>query len=77
MVVELKKVHEKEKKREKNTKECVRQAANASYTCLKLLEMLAAPANMDASPVVAFTSVGPEAKIYITYKSKEDDEDEV
>ena len=58
-------------------KECISQAANASHTCLVLCERLAAPATVDASPIVALTSVGPEAKIFIAYKSKEDGENEL
>ena len=70
MVVELKKEFG-------NERECLRQAANASHTSLILCERLAAPATRNASPIVAFTSVGPEAKIFIAYKSEEDAEDEV
>lgn len=70
MVVELKKEGGDEK-------ECLMQAANASYTSLKLCEGLAAPAMKDIPPIIAFTSVGPKAKIFITYKSEEDAEDEV
>ena len=70
MVVELKSEIGSEK-------ECIRQAANASYTSLILCERLAALATIDASPIVAFTSVGPEVKIFIAYKSEEDAEDEV
>ena len=70
MVVELKSEFGSEK-------ECIRQAANASHTSLILCERLAALATIDASPIVAFTSVGPEVKIFIAYKSEEDAEDEV
>ena len=70
MIVELKQERGSEK-------ECIRQAANASHTSLKLCERLAEPAAIDASPIVAFTSVGPKVKIFIAYKSKEDDEDEI
>lgn len=50
--------------------ECRRQAANASHMCLVLCEQLAASVTRDASPIVAFTSVGPEVKMFITYKSE-------
>lgn len=70
MVVELKKEFG-------NEKECLRQAANASYTSLMLCERLAARAAIDASPILAFTSVGPKAKIFIAYKSEQDAEDVV
>lgn len=50
-------------------KQCLRQAANASHTSLVLCERLAAKADMDALPMVAFTSVGPKAKIFIAYKA--------
>ena len=52
-------------------KECIRQAANAVHTSLMLSERLAARANMDPLPIVAFTSVGPKAKIFIAYKAKD------
>ena len=52
-------------------KECIRQAANAGHTSLMLSERLAARANMDPLPIVAFTSVGPKAKIFIAYKAKD------
>lgn len=52
-------------------KECIRQAANAGHTSLMLSERLAARANMDSLPMVAFTSVGPKAKIFIAYKAKD------
>ena len=57
--------------------ECIRQAANASHTSLILCERLAEPASADASPIVAFTSVGPVVKIFIAYKSDENGEDDV
>ena len=69
MVVELKNESEDEK-------ECLRQAANASHASLLLCERLAAPASIDPSPIVAFTSVGPRAKVFIAYKSEEEEEDE-
>lgn len=53
-------------------KECIRQAANAGHTSLMLSERLAARANMDPLPIVAFTSVGPKAKIFIAYKAKDE-----
>ena len=63
MVVELKK--------EKGDKEeCVLQAANASHTSLMLCEQLAARASRDPLPIVAFTSVGPKAKLFIAYKAR-------
>lgn len=49
--------------------ECLRQAANASYTSYKIIEQLAVPAAKYTSPVVAFTFVGPRAKLFLTYKS--------
>ena len=70
MVVESK--HE-----DRNEKECIRQVANASHTSLMLCERLAARANMDALPIVAFTSVGPKAKIFIAYKAKTDADDKL
>lgn len=63
MVVELKKEGGDED-------QCLRQAANASYTCLKLGERLAASTTQEPSPVVALAAVGPEVKIFITYHSK-------
>ena len=70
MVVEL-------KPESGNEQECIRQATKASHTSLRLCERLAAPANRDASPIVAFTSVGSKVKVFIAYKSNEDVEDEV
>ncbi len=70
MVVELK--HE-----DGDEKECIRQVANASHTSLMLCERLAARANMDALPIVAFTSVGPKAKIFIAYKAETDVDDKL
>ena len=64
MVVEL-------KREAGDEKQCIRQAANAGYTSLMLSERLAAPAHMDPLPIVAFTSVGPKAKIFIAYKAKD------
>ena len=63
MVVEIKKEFGDEE-------ECIRQAANAGHTSLMLSKGLAARANMDALPIVAFTSVGPKAKIFIVYKAR-------
>ena len=48
---------------------CLRQAANASHTCLVLYEKLANSAGRDEPPMVTFTSIGPQAKVFITYKS--------
>ena len=48
---------------------CLRQAANASHTCLVLYESLAKLAARDGSPIVAFTSIGPQTKVFITYRS--------
>ena len=70
MVVELKPERGNEEK-------CLRQAANDCHTSLILCERLAAPAKIDASPIVAFTSIGPKVKVFIAYKSEEDAEDEV
>lgn len=70
MVVELKKEFG-------NEQECLRQAANASHTSLKLCERLAALVASDTSPIVAFTAIGPEVKIFIAYKSEAGAEDEV
>jgi len=70
MVVELKKEFGDEH-------ECLRQAANASHTSLVLCERLAAQAAGDASPLVAFTSIGPKAKVFIAYKSEQDPKDEL
>ena len=70
MVVEL-------KKESGDEKECLRQAANASHASLVLYERLAEPAAIDVPPILAFTSVGPNAKVFIAYKSEEDGEDEV
>lgn len=67
MVVELKKEFGDES-------ECLRQAANACHTSLVLCERLAAPAARDASPIVALTSIGPEAKLFIAYKSEDADD---
>ena len=50
-------------------KECIVQAANASHNSLMLSKRLAARANMDALPIVVFTSVGSKAKIFIAYKA--------
>ena len=50
--------------------ECIRQAANAGHTSLMLSKRLAVRAKMDALPIVAFTSVGPKAKIFIVYKAR-------
>ena len=61
MVVDL-------KKESGDWDECISQAANASHTCLRLYERLAERAKMKASPIVAFTSIGPKAKIFIAYK---------
>lgn len=66
MVVELKKEGGDEP-------QCLRQAANASHMCSVLCEQLAAPAAKDAPPIVAFTSVGPNAKIFLTYRSRDVD----
>ena len=63
MVAEIKKEFGDEK-------ECIRQAANAGHTSLRLSERLAAGADMDALPIVAFTSVGPKAKVFIVYKAR-------
>ncbi len=68
MVVEV-------KKEDGDESECLRQAANACHTCLVLCERLAAPAARDASPIVAFTSIGPKAKIFIAYKSGNTDDE--
>lgn len=65
------------KNESEDEKECLRQAANASHASLLLCERLAAPANIDPSPIVAFTSVGPRAKVFIAYKSEEEDEEQV
>lgn len=46
---------------------CLRQAANASHTCAVLCEQLARLAATDGLPIVAFTSIGPQAKVFITY----------
>jgi hypothetical protein len=67
MVVELKKENGDEK-------ECLRQAANASHTCLVLCQWLAAASARNPLPVVAFTSIGPKAKLFLTYKSEDDEE---
>ena len=48
---------------------CLRQAANASHTCLVLHEKLAKLAARDGPPIVAFISIGPQVKVFITYKS--------
>ena len=48
---------------------CLRQAANASHACLVLCERLAEKGGRDGSPIVAFTSIGPQAKLFITYRS--------
>ena len=48
---------------------CLRQAANASHTCLVLCEQLAKLGARDGPPIVAFTSIGPQAKVFITYRS--------
>ena len=48
---------------------CLRQAANASHTCVRLCERLAALGGRVGSPIVAFTSIGPQAKLFITYRS--------
>ena len=77
MVVELKAEFRSERECIRQEKECIRQAANASHASLVLCKRLAKPAAIDASPIVAFTSVGPEVKVFIAYKSKEDGEDEV
>ena len=47
---------------------CLRQAANASHTCLVLHEQLAKLAAKDGPPIVAFISIGPQVKVFITYK---------
>lgn len=66
MVIELKKQFGDES-------ECLRQAANASHMCLVLCERLVKSVARKVSPisVVAFTFVGPEAKVFITYKSED------
>lgn len=46
------------------------QAANASHTCLVFCEKLAELGARDLSPIVAFTSIGPQAKLFIAYKSE-------
>ena len=48
---------------------CLRQAANASHMCLVLCERLAEKGGRDGSPIVAFTSIGPQAKVFISYRS--------
>ena len=63
MVGELKKEKEKETV-------VLNQAANASHTCLVLCEQLAELGARDLSPIVAFTSIGPQAKVFIAYKSE-------
>lgn len=67
MVIELKKQFGDES-------ECLRQAATASHMCLALCEKLVTSVARNVSPisVVAFTSVGPEAKVFITYKDPND-----
>ena len=59
-----------------NVKEAVvlNQAANASHTCLVLCEQLAELGARDVSPIVAFTSIGPQAKVFIAYKSETADD---
>lgn len=69
MVVELKKELENEPEGEQK---CLSQAANASHTCLKLIEQLeTALAIQNASSIVAFTAVGPRAKLFLTYRCEE------
>jgi len=63
MVVEIKKELGDEE-------ECLRQAANACHTCLVLCDRLAAPAARNPSPIVAFTFIGPKAKLFIAYMDK-------
>ena len=65
MVAEIKQEFGSEKER-------IWQAANASHTSLVLSERLAARANMDALPIVAFTYVGPKAEIFIAYKANDE-----
>ncbi len=49
---------------------CLSQAANASHTCLVLCERLAELGARDGSPIVALTSIGPQVKVFITYRSE-------
>lgn len=67
MVGELKK---------ENAREAVvlSQAANATHTCLVLCEQLAELGAKDVLPIVAFTSIGPQAKVFIAYKSETADD---
>ena len=60
-----------ELKMEDQDKETVvlNQAANASHTCLVFCEQLAELGARDLSPIVAFTAIGPQAKVFIAYKS--------
>ncbi|KAG8527242.1 uncharacterized protein KY384_007986 [Bacidia gigantensis] len=51
-----------------DTDEVLRQAANGSHTCFKLLERLADRAKKEAQPFVAMTTVGPEMKLFIMHK---------
>lgn len=60
MIAELKKEHGK-------TDECLEQAANDCYTCLKLGQRLAGHMGQEPLPVIALTAIGPEAKIFISY----------
>ena len=62
MIAELKRENEAETV-------VLNQAANASHTCLVLCEQLAKLGARDSSPIIAFTSVGPEAKVFITYRA--------
>ena len=57
------------KRQNGDKKYCLRQAANASHACLVLCERLAEKGGGDGSPIVAFTSIGPQAKLFITYRS--------
>ena len=65
MVVELKKEFG-------NERECLRQAANGCHTALCLYERLVFPKTKDVTPIVALTSIGPEAKLFISYKDRKD-----
>ena len=67
MVAELKKENEKETV-------VLNQAANASHTCIVLCEQLAELGARDLLPIVAFTSIGPQAKVFVAYKSETADD---
>ena len=57
--------------------QCLRQAANDSHTCLSICKKLAPSADVFVSPIVALTSIGPEAKLFIAYLSTNSDGAEI